>query len=505
MIYDYRHDIDGILKHTESNDNSLISSAYAIRAICNVILNDIKLQQTQTSESKPETRPTEPKPVSKPQKIENTPKTKAKENNDIVLDDNTNTEITANPVPTKQQSQTEPTTKPVKNPTNFDFDQIVDEQAPLYNKNFARHLSNIIKASKLSVNAFGKQFNIPTSYLYHITHGTVDMQRLQRNRYNYKRHAALTKQVINALNVDSKWLLFGDDKKSRPNYQRIAKKILNNEPATTTKMPLAIDLDQIQPQKTDGALIYELQKAAGLSQSDFANLLGFSVPKLSRIESNNEKPTSGELNHICQLLNISVTSLKSKIEAEPDNWYQPAANSAFIPLTTSEQLSDKAILDYFLDTPLKRNEYLIRHRLIGIQLLNQKGDVVCRLKDDNEKVKNLVTGDRVIAQIRSPFTAQIEHVTKSNRPVQDIQTFNNGLVEQDDTANKTLSVAKNNYQKLSSVNSHMSRYYINQSIIKAKNIKPGDTVDLAWYISQPNHVIIRTVHIPTTDKPVSKL
>ena len=39
-MYDYRKDIQGILNHTSDDSNSLIASAYAIKAITNIIINE---------------------------------------------------------------------------------------------------------------------------------------------------------------------------------------------------------------------------------------------------------------------------------------------------------------------------------------------------------------------------------------------------------------------------------------------------------------------------------
>ena len=40
LMYDYRSDIQGILEHTTGDSNSLIASAYAIKAIANIIINE---------------------------------------------------------------------------------------------------------------------------------------------------------------------------------------------------------------------------------------------------------------------------------------------------------------------------------------------------------------------------------------------------------------------------------------------------------------------------------
>lgn len=39
-MYDYRKDIQGILNHTSDDPNSLITSAYAIKTITNIIINE---------------------------------------------------------------------------------------------------------------------------------------------------------------------------------------------------------------------------------------------------------------------------------------------------------------------------------------------------------------------------------------------------------------------------------------------------------------------------------
>lgn len=39
-MYDYRSDIQEILKHTTDDPNSLIASAYAIKTITNIIINE---------------------------------------------------------------------------------------------------------------------------------------------------------------------------------------------------------------------------------------------------------------------------------------------------------------------------------------------------------------------------------------------------------------------------------------------------------------------------------
>ena len=39
-MYDYRSDIQGILEHTTDDPNSLIASAYAIKTITNIIINE---------------------------------------------------------------------------------------------------------------------------------------------------------------------------------------------------------------------------------------------------------------------------------------------------------------------------------------------------------------------------------------------------------------------------------------------------------------------------------
>lgn len=39
-MYDYHSDIQSILEHTSDDPNSLIASAYAIKAITNIIINE---------------------------------------------------------------------------------------------------------------------------------------------------------------------------------------------------------------------------------------------------------------------------------------------------------------------------------------------------------------------------------------------------------------------------------------------------------------------------------
>ena len=41
-MYDYRKDIHGILDHTSDDPNSLIASAYAIKSITSIIINEVQ-------------------------------------------------------------------------------------------------------------------------------------------------------------------------------------------------------------------------------------------------------------------------------------------------------------------------------------------------------------------------------------------------------------------------------------------------------------------------------
>lgn len=52
-MYDYRKDILAILNHTADDSNSLIASAYAIKAITNIIINETQANNTTDTQKTP--------------------------------------------------------------------------------------------------------------------------------------------------------------------------------------------------------------------------------------------------------------------------------------------------------------------------------------------------------------------------------------------------------------------------------------------------------------------
>lgn len=52
-MYDYRKDIQDILEHTSDDPNSLIASAYAIKTITNIIINETQANNANNTQKTP--------------------------------------------------------------------------------------------------------------------------------------------------------------------------------------------------------------------------------------------------------------------------------------------------------------------------------------------------------------------------------------------------------------------------------------------------------------------
>ena len=439
MIYDYRKDIEGILSHTNNDKQSLIASAYAMHAITNIILQSVK-SNNQTTNTNTDTKINSEQSQ---QIINNVGKTDAqtisnnKDSNDT--DEANNTKVI--------------------NPTTS-----IDTAKDLYDKHLSQNLKKILKANKLSSNAFSNL-------------------------------------VVNILQFDPQWLLFGKGTAPKDLTTRIQKLQNRDEPANVIDK-YHININDLPTVESKEDLCRVVRQYLKLTQAQFGHLLGVSSANLSKIETHRIQINSVAFNNFKQLTGLTDQDIQTKIITPSKQNDEPTNSETtnFVPLTINGETSNEVLLNYFLDKPLRINEYLVRHRLIGIQLINQKADVVCTLNEDDNTANNLVTGDRAIAQIKSPSMASIEKVIKKDRAALDIQTTT-AKVEPDpaNSHSYVLEQTATTLTRLLKLNKSFHNYLIKPSVIKKFNIKPLSTVEFAWYPNDHN-IVVRKAYKKSASK-----
>lgn len=467
MIYDYRNDIEGILTHTTNDKKSLIASAYAMHAITNIILQSVDSNDKSTNND----TDTKINPEQSQQIIDNVGQSNAQ----TISNHNDNNEAS--------------NTKTIAPTTS------IDTAKDLYDKHLSQNLKKILKANKLSSNAFSNLVGLPYNFINRIVKNNVKMEGLKKNRYNYNRHAKEINELVNILQFDPQWLLFGKGITPKDLTTRIQELQNKDEPANIVDK-YHININDIPTVESKEDLCRVVRQHLKLTQAQFGHLLGVSSTNLSKIETHRLEINSVAFNNFKQITGLTdqdvqtkiVTPTTSKQQVEPN---QESTN--FVPLTINGETSNEVLLNYFLDKPLRINEYLVRHRLIGIQLINQKADVVCTLNEDDNTANNLVTGDRVIAQIKSPSMASIEKVIKKDRAALDIQTTT-AKVEPDpaNSHSYVLEQTAATLTRLLKLNKSFHNYLIKPSVIKKFNIKPFSTVEFAWYPNDHNIVVRKT-------------
>lgn len=476
MIYDYRKDIEGILSHTNNDKQSLIASAYAMHAITNIILQSVK-SNNQTTNTNTDTKINSEQSQ---QIINNVGKTDAqtisnnKDSNDT--DEANNTKVI--------------------NPTTS-----IDTAKDLYDKHLSQNLKKILKANKLSSNAFSNLVGLPYNFINRIVKNNVKMEGLKKNRYNYNRHAKDINELVNILQFDPQWLLFGKGTAPKDLTTRIQKLQNRDEPANVIDK-YHININDLPTVESKEDLCRVVRQYLKLTQAQFGHLLGVSSANLSKIETHRIQINSVAFNNFKQLTELTDQDIQTKIITPSKQNDEPTNSETtnFVPLTINGETSNEVLLNYFLDKPLRINEYLVRHRLIGIQLINQKADVACTLNEDDNTANNLVTGDRAIAQIKSPSMASIEKVIKKDRAALDIQTTT-AKVEPDpaNSHSYVLEQTATTLTRLLKLNKSFHNYLIKPSVIKKFNIKPLSTVEFAWYPNDHN-IVVRKAYKKSASK-----
>lgn len=474
MIYDYRKDIEGILAHTTNDKKSLIASAYAMHAITNIILQSVDSNDKSTNND----TDTKINPEQSQQIIDNV----GQSNVQTISDHNENNEAS--------------NTKTIAPTTS------IDTAKDLYDKHLSQNLKKILKANKLSSNAFSTLVGLPYNFINRIIKNNVKMEGLKKNRYNYNRHAKEINELVNILQFDPQWLLFGKGVAPKDLTTRIQELQSKDEPSNVIDK-YHININKIPTVESEEDFCRVVRQHLKLTQTQFGHLLGISSSNLSKIETHRLKIDSVTFNNFKQITGLTDQDIQTKILTPTTSKQQVEPNQEstnFVPLTINGETSNEVLLNYFLDKPLRINEYLVRHRLIGIQLINQKADVVCTLNEDDNTANNLVTGDRVIAQIKSPSMASIEKVIKKDRAALDIQTTT-AKVEPDpaNSHSYVLEQTAATLTRLLKLNKSFHNYLIKPSVIKKFNIKPFSTVEFAWYPNDHN-IVVRKAYKKSASK-----
>lgn len=442
-MYDYRNSIQKILNHTTNTDDSLSASAYAIRTICDIVL------QTQ------EALPTENQAAS-----------------------------TAN---NTVQNETVTKAKP--------------SQTLIYSKPFIEKFQQIVKANpKLTLHDIAKTTGVSRMRIQKLITAKDAFYVSNKNSFNVHTAIETREKILKALDIDPIIMLDDNISSLDPIYAKEAfaehkpNHKLDERPAKA-KIKIKLQLKYI----SFGALLRDVRNQLHENQTDFGQRFNLSASKISEMENDKIKPTIDLIKDLSQLTKQSISELNSRVESsasiqEP----KPAAlvtKSAPVAdpkpsFLMYQGTSNKDLLAHALTEPLGLNQYLARRDFNRLQLISNRGDVVYETNVINPQNENIETGDIVAANITNRHQAYILKVTNRHLNFDQYITITNAKPIRRYNEWVTYGSAT---EQLNDVNRYHSYYTIPEKFAKGVKIDANTRLNITWRKQEPKCIFVTKV------------
>lgn len=442
-MYDYRNSIQKILNHTTNTDDSLSASAYAIRTICDIVLQTQKALQTENQAAS-----------------------------------------TANPT---AQNETVTKTKP--------------SQTLIYSKPFVEKFQQIVKANpKLTLHDIAKATNVSRMRIQKLITAKDAFYVSNKNSFNVHTAIETREKILNALTIDPQIMLDDNISSLNPIYAKEAfvnHKSNHNldETPTKSKIEIKLQLKYI----SFGTLLRDVRNQLHENQTDFGKRFKLSASKISEMENDKIQPTIDLIKGLSQLTKQPISELNSRIESsasiqEP----KPAAlatKSASVadpkPLFLMYQsTSNKDLLAHALTESLGLNQYLARRNFNRLQLLSNRGDVVYETNVINPQNENIETGDIVTANITNRHQAYILKVNNRHLNLDQYVTITNAKPIR--RYNEWVTYGSVTEQ-LNDINGYHDYYTIPENFAKGVKIDANTRLNITWRKQEPKYIFVTKV------------
>lgn len=442
-MYDYRNSIQKILNHTTSTNDSLATGAYAIRTICDIVL------QTQ------EALPTENQAAS-----------------------------TANPA---AQNETVTKAKP--------------SQTLIYSKPFIEKFQQIVKANpNLTLHDIAKATNVSRMRIQKLITAKDAFYVSNKNSFNVHTAIETREKILKALDIDPQIMLDDNISSLNPIYAKeafIEYKPNHNfdERPAKAKIKIKLQLKYI----SFGALLRDVRNQLHENQTDFGQRFKLSASKISEMENDKIKPTIDLIKDLSQLTKQPISELNSRVESSA-SVQKPKPGSL---ITNSAPVADpkpsflmyqgtsnKDLLAHALTEPLGLNQYLARRDFNRLQLLSNRGDVVYETNVINPQNENIETGDIVAANITNRHQAYILKVTNRHLNFDQYITITNAKPIR--RYNEWVTYGSTTEQ-LNDVNRYHSYYTIPEKFAKSVKIDADTRLNITWRKQEPKCIFVTKV------------
>lgn len=481
-MYDYRKAIQNILAHTGDNQHELITSAYAIYTICDVVL------QTMTKEQAPISTPSE-RPTT----------------------DDTNTsaspEQTA-PAPSTPDGENQPSQK---NPEQFLIYSatMINKLHQIFAANPDLTKKDIIKATTASDPLLYKIIRAKGA-IYAKTKTTAHSSKRGRDKIIRHLNGITAEEMLNddlTISEQQAKHAFDPYRKAHP-VQPTEQPRQPENPAEVLKLK-----DQYG---SFGHLLHDIRQQLHLSQTAFGKqYLDLAMSSVSVLENDLRIPSLEVIEKVAQLTNLSLAELNQRVkkparpaEATKDEpaptkpQGQPAdeipvkIETVDAPFQVTSKTSNQELVAYCLHKPLNRNTFLAKRNFNQLSLLSNKGDVVYS-GTVNSKTANIQTGDLVTANIVNRHQAYILDVTARQLNIDPYVTIENAILKR---WYENWVTYGNGKQTLQELNPKFNFYSVPQGFAAANHLKQSNTINLMWRKNEPEKIVITKVNQPKASK-----
>lgn len=481
-MYDYRKSIQGILNHTGDNPHELLTSAYAIYTICDVIL------QTMHEEKVPISKPSE-KPTS----------------------DDT-------PAPTKQIT-TDQITKDVEKPKQ----QKKQERFLIYSATLINKLHRIfVVNADLTKQDIIKATNASDPLIYKLIRANDAIYAKTKTTARSSKRGR--DKIINHLNgITAEEMLNDDvtisDQQAKHAFDPYRKTHLIHPKDQPSKVKDPAEVIKLKDQYDSfGHLLRDIRQQLHLNQDAFGKqYLDLVRSSVSVLENNQRIPSIELIKKVAKLANLSLAELNRRVKTpaapqQPEATKKPTKEPAKKPAKPQAQVvkietvdkpfkvtsktSNKELVAYCLPKPLSLNNFLAKRNFNQLSLLTNKGDVVYT-GTINSQTKNIQTGDLVTANIVNRHQAYILNITYRKLNIDPYVTIKNATLKR---WYENWITYGNGEQTLQQLNPKFNFYSVPQGFAAANHLKQINTIDLMWRQNEPDKIMITKVNQPQASK-----
>ena len=238
--------------------------------------------------------------------------------------------------------------------------------------------------------------------------------------------------------------------------------------------------------KDESHFLHKLSNVAHIEDIQLGLALHISLQTYQEILNDKQHITATMWKSLSELTNLTTLEMANKIQPNDPNKYILQKSQVDSQLTSPELVN-------LLNIELTKNEYIIRRRPNGAQLLTDDGQQTGFIPETIIHNWELETGDTVIADVNNTSHQVFVHkVIHRHFNFNDIQTFINAQPEIDKQNHVTVSQSYSKKQ-LNDYNHLIHHYDIRAEIAKKFNIKDDSKITLAWYTNQPENIMIRWV------------